>query len=94
MLPDWIYEPPAPVKSSAATTATSPSQDLLLTVPEVAAILRLSTRTISRLINRGELRAVRIGRAIRIRKDDISTIFNKNSNSSITWPFLVNTYHI
>ena len=38
----------------------------LLTVAEVAATLRLSTMTVYRLIDSGELRALRIGRSFRI----------------------------
>jgi len=39
----------------------------LLTVDDVAKVLRLSLRTIRRLIAEGKLPVVRIGRAIRIR---------------------------
>ena len=38
----------------------------LLTVAEMAAMLRVSTMTIYRLINAGELRTIRVGRSIRI----------------------------
>ncbi|HEY1973130.1 MAG TPA: helix-turn-helix domain-containing protein [Pseudonocardia sp.] len=41
----------------------------LLTVAEMAALLRVSTMTIYRLINAGELRTIRIGRSIRIPND-------------------------
>jgi excisionase family DNA binding protein len=42
-----------------------------LTVGEVAAILRVSTMTVYRLINSGELRAARIGRSFRLREEDL-----------------------
>ncbi len=38
----------------------------ILTIPEVASYLRVSARTIYRLIDRKELNAVRIGRQWRI----------------------------
>lgn len=39
------------------------------TVPEVAAILKIPPRTVYGLIYRGELRAVRVGRRIRVPED-------------------------
>lgn len=50
----------------------TPRNGELLTVPEVAAILRLSERKVRRLINDGELKGVQLGeRAIRIRPSDL-----------------------
>jgi excisionase family DNA binding protein len=43
----------------------------LLTAAEVADQLRVSTMTIYRLIRRGELPAVRIGRNYRVRAEDL-----------------------
>lgn len=43
----------------------------LLTVGEVAAGLRVSTMTVYRLINAGELPAARIGRSFRVRTEDL-----------------------
>ncbi len=42
-----------------------------LTVAEVASLLRVSSMTVYRLINAGELPAVRIGKAYRLREDDV-----------------------
>jgi excisionase family DNA binding protein len=42
-----------------------------LTVGEVAAILRVSTMTVYRLINAGQLPAVRIGRSFRVREGEL-----------------------
>jgi excisionase family DNA binding protein len=42
-----------------------------LTVGEVAGVLRVSTMTVYRLINAGQLPAVRIGRSFRLRADDL-----------------------
>lgn len=43
----------------------------VLTVAEVAAALRVSTMTVYRLVNSGELAALRIGKNIRIRTRDL-----------------------
>ena len=42
-----------------------------MTVGEVAAELRVSNMTVYRLINAGELVAVRIGRSFRVREEDL-----------------------
>ena len=42
-----------------------------LTVAEVAAQLRVSNMTVYRLINSGELPAVRVGKSYRLREDDV-----------------------
>ncbi|MGH2692722.1 MAG: helix-turn-helix domain-containing protein [Actinomycetota bacterium] len=41
------------------------------TVNEVAQLLRVSKMTVYRLINQGDLPAVRIGRGFRIREEDV-----------------------
>ncbi|MDP8960578.1 MAG: helix-turn-helix domain-containing protein [Actinomycetota bacterium] len=43
----------------------------LLTVAEVAGLLRVSTMTVYRLIRTGELSAVRVGRNYRVRRNDL-----------------------
>jgi excisionase family DNA binding protein len=42
-----------------------------LTVGEVAEALRVSNMTVYRLINAGELPAVRVGRSFRLREEDL-----------------------
>ncbi|MCU1463388.1 MAG: DNA-binding protein [Acidimicrobiales bacterium] len=42
-----------------------------LTVAEVAALLRVSTMTVYRLIKAGELASVRVGKSYRVREDDV-----------------------
>lgn len=42
-----------------------------LTVGEVARHLRVSNMTVYRLVNSGQLAAVRVGRGYRIRRDDV-----------------------
>ena len=43
----------------------------LLTVEEVARRLSVATRTVRRLIDRGELPAHRMGRMVRVSEDDL-----------------------
>lgn len=42
-----------------------------VTVGEVAALLRVSNMTVYRLVQSGQLPAVRVGRSYRIREDDV-----------------------
>ncbi len=43
----------------------------LLTVAEVAALMRVSTMTVYRLIKAGDLAAIRVGKSYRIKEDDV-----------------------
>ncbi len=52
---------------------SSATQITFMTVGEVATALRVSTMTVYRLINAGELRAARIGRSFRVRTVDLET---------------------
>jgi excisionase family DNA binding protein len=54
-----------------AMTQQLDSSTRFLTVGEVAAMLRVSTMTVYRLINSGELQAARIGRSFRVRPEDL-----------------------
>ena len=44
-----------------------------VTVNEVAQLMRVSKMTVYRMINQGNLPAVRIGRGYRIREEDVHT---------------------
>ncbi len=48
-----------------------PERSRFLTVAEVAALLRVSTMTVYRLIKAGQLAAVRVGKSYRVREDDV-----------------------
>jgi excisionase family DNA binding protein len=50
--------------------------DTLLTAAEVADQLRVSTMTVYRLIRRGELPAVRVGRNYRVRESDLEAFLD------------------
>ena len=61
--------PIAPDRDSG--TSRSPRAPPLLSVEDVAERLNVSTKTIRRLIARGQLRGTRIGRAIRIQEAEV-----------------------
>jgi excisionase family DNA binding protein len=52
----------------------------LLTVREVAAVMRVSNMTVYRLIKAGDLIATRVGRSYRIFEDDVSTYLGRGTN--------------
>jgi excisionase family DNA binding protein len=51
----------------------------LLTVREVAQVMRVSTMTVYRLIRAGELVATRVGRSYRIFESDVSAYLARGS---------------
>ena len=53
--------------------------DLLLTVREVAATMRVSTMTVYRLIKSGQLPAIRVGKNYRIRESDVDVYLSDRS---------------
>ena len=60
-----------PVQQSGPMTPRPVALTALMTVAEAAAVLRVSTKTIRRLIARGALGRVKIGRALRLRSVDL-----------------------
>lgn len=54
---------------------------VLFTPEEVAEILKLSKYTVYEMIKRGEIKALKIGRGIRISQDHISEYFEMSSNT-------------
>ena len=52
---------------------SSPGPGPLLTVAEVAEVLRVSNMTVYRLIKAGDLPALRVGKNYRIREADLTT---------------------
>ena len=54
-----------------------PPPDHLLTVSEVAAVLRVSNMTVYRLIQAGDLKAVRVGRSYRLRQGDVDSYLGR-----------------
>ena len=48
------------------------SQDQLLTLQQVADRLQVSMSTVRRLVDAGKLKAIRIGRNLRVRPEDLA----------------------
>ncbi len=49
----------------------------LLTVPQVAEVFQVTAQTIRNWIDQGLLPAVRVGRAYRIRQEDVTTLMDR-----------------
>jgi excisionase family DNA binding protein len=62
---------PAPLREATDPGREPGRPGVLLTVAEVAAILRVSTMTVYRLIRTGQLAAVRVGHGWRIPQDAV-----------------------
>ncbi len=56
--------------------------DEFLTVAEVAGILKLNPQTIRNWIDAGTLPAVRIGRRVRIRREDFQALLNQDRHAA------------
>jgi len=52
------------------------SVERLLTVADVAEILRLSVRTVRRLIAEDELKVIRVGRSVRVQAEDLRSFID------------------
>jgi len=59
------------------------TQARLLTVNEVADLLRVSRMTVYRLIKEGQLKALRVGRNYRLREDDVDEYLSKRYHEAI-----------
>jgi excisionase family DNA binding protein len=53
-------------------------------VAEIAELLRVSTMTVYRMVNSGELKSVRIGRAIRVRENALRDILVLPESEDLT----------
>lgn len=54
-------------------------EDPLLTVGEVAQLMRVSNMTVYRLIKSGQLGAIRVGKNYRIRRTDVSRYLDERA---------------
>jgi excisionase family DNA binding protein len=68
--PPGVPSPCSHASAEAAAIGSRPGP--LLTVAEAATALRVSTKTVRRLIARGELRRVSVGRLVRIQTEDMA----------------------
>ena len=55
----------------------------LLTVAEVAQVMRVSRMTVYRLIRRGQLKAIRVGRNYRVRENDLNEYLEEQAVTGI-----------
>ena len=58
---------------------STPTPGPLLTVAEVAEVLRVSNMTVYRLIKAGDLPALRVGKNYRIREADLTTFLEEGA---------------
>lgn len=61
---------------------TSDQKTIFMTVAEVASILRVSTMTVYRLIQSGDLPALRVGKSYRLRADDVDAFLAGKYNQA------------
>ncbi len=73
-LPAWVLVAPKQIDATASDRATPVAADEWLTLAEVAQYLRLSKRTVSRMIKAGRMPAKRVGRAVRIARSQLITM--------------------
>jgi excisionase family DNA binding protein len=56
----------------------TPSADTLLTVDDIARILKLNPQTVRNWIDQGYLRAIRIGRSVRIHRTEFDRLIEES----------------
>jgi len=71
--PAGVREIKGEATMAGARSGTDSGAPKLLTVSEVADVLRVSTMTVYRLIKSGELAAIRVGKSYRIADDVLQT---------------------
>ena len=54
------------------------SESKLLTIAEVASMMRVSKMTVYRLVHGGELPALRVGRSFRVLEEDVNEYLRKS----------------
>ncbi|MEY4710934.1 MAG: Helix-turn-helix domain, partial [Pseudomonadota bacterium] len=77
-LPLWVFDTGDCRRTSSNAADTSHS---LLTIKEAAVLLRVSQRTVRRLIDRGEIEALRIGRSVRLNRAAIEQMLEHSPAS-------------
>ena len=80
-LPDWVHAPADKVDQPKPALL---AVDTLMTVDDVAAYLRVSTKTVRRQIAAGHISAIRIGRLIRVSPEELMRLTGIKYNSVIS----------
>jgi excisionase family DNA binding protein len=62
-----------------------PSERQLLTAKEAAALLGLSENTIRQWIWQRRLPVVRLGRAVRLKRQDLEQLIDQSREEAMTW---------
>ena len=76
--PDGGYRRAAHLPYNRRTLRREPfTEARLLTVNEVADLLRVSRMTVYRLIRQGDMAALRVGRNYRLREEDVHSYLNE-----------------
>lgn len=89
-LPEWVHDFVAPGAAApsgkndagalpADGTAAEAQISHFLTMSDVAGELRISIKTVSRLLKRGDLKGIHIGRSVRIARGDLERFLGANS---------------
>jgi len=82
LLPSWVNEPAGDVEQEAP--ASRRKVEAFLTVDDVAAYLRVSTKTVRRQIAAGHISAIRIGRLIRVSAEELMRLTGIKYNRVIS----------
>jgi excisionase family DNA binding protein len=78
MGPGWGYRRTELLPYNPGTLSREPfTEARLLTVNEVADLLRVSRMTVYRLIRQGDMAALRVGRNYRLREEDVHSYLNE-----------------
>ena len=72
--PELAARPQAPVQSAVAEQGAKPFDLQLLSVKQAAQILGVSQKTVRRLLARGAISCVRIGRSVRIDHRELESV--------------------
>ncbi len=75
-LPEWVRDDKIPTLS-ATSLANRDLHSKLLTLSEASTLLRISPRTLRRLVKSGQLSAIRIGRQLRFDRDILWSQINR-----------------
>ncbi|MFD1767658.1 helix-turn-helix domain-containing protein [Sphingorhabdus buctiana] len=81
-LPGWVHEPAQAVQRRKLTVLDQ--SEGLLTVDDIAAYLRVSTKTVRRQIAAGHISAIRIGRLIRVSAEELMRLTGIKYNRVIS----------
>jgi excisionase family DNA binding protein len=73
---------PRATRRQPTLPAAPPANTDVLTVAEVAAVLRVSPMTVYRLLHSGELPSIRVRRSFRIRRTDVDEYLRKGGVAS------------